>query len=140
MENLSKLWIFSIMGATPNWKIISQHFIRFLSTLTVKCPVKWDIQQQSAICLLNRQKKVMRMLSIYSYLKCMNLNVKSGRFLKCGIIVSYCVGRYKICNMVVFNEFSDLLNGLAYSVHIYTNKQTNKQQTYRTISEVGTIL
>ena len=36
------------------------------------------------------------MLSIHSYFEINGINVKSGRFLKCGIIVSHCVGRYKI--------------------------------------------
>ena len=42
------------------------------------------------------------MLFIHSYFEIEDRNVKSGRFLKCGINVSHCVGRYKICNMLVF--------------------------------------
>ena len=39
----------------------------------------------------------MRMLSIHFYCEIKDNNVKSGRFMKCGIIVSHCVGRYQIC-------------------------------------------
>ena len=53
----------------------------------------------------------MRMLSIYSYFAIEDRNVKSGRFLKCDIIVSEGI-KIVICSSSVnfqsFDEFSDL--------------------------------
>ena len=39
----------------------------------------------------------MRMLSIHFYFETIDRDVISGRFMKCGIIVSHCVRRYQIC-------------------------------------------
>ena len=47
----------------------------------------------------------MRMLSIHSYFLIRDRNVISVRFLKCGLIVSHSVGRYKICNMFILGKF-----------------------------------
>ena len=53
-------------------------------------------------------------LSIHSYFEIIDRNPKSGRFMKCRIFVSHCVGRWKfvIClssvNFQSFSEFSDL--------------------------------
>ena len=53
----------------------------------------------------------MRMLFIHSYFEIKDRNVKSGRFLKCGIIVSEDI-KFVICspsvNFQSFSEFSDL--------------------------------
>ena len=61
----------------------------------------------------------MRMLSIPFYFEIKDRNVKSGRYMKCGIIVSHCVGRYQKRFQIL------ILNGLARGA--YTYKQTNIQ-------------
>ena len=43
--------------------------------------------------------RAMRMLSIHSYFVINDRNVTNGRLLKCGIFVSHCVGRFKICKI-----------------------------------------
>ena len=39
------------------------------------------------------------MVSMNSYFEMNGRNAKSGRLLKCGIIVSLCVGTYNICEI-----------------------------------------
>ena len=52
----------------------------------------------------------MRMLFIHFYFEIKDRNVKSGRYMKCGIIVSHCVGKYQICIIFRLREiFNDMI-------------------------------
>ena len=56
----------------------------------------------------------MRMLSSHSYYEIKGRNVKTGRIMKCGMIVSHCVGRYKICNMFICVNFNRLVKRASF--------------------------
>ena len=47
----------------------------------------------------------MRMLFIHSYFEILDKNVKSGRFMKCGVNVSHCVMCSSSVNFQSFIEF-----------------------------------
>ena len=75
---------------------------------------------------------------IHSNFEITNINVKSGRSLKSGIIVSHCVERNKICLGQIFNRLVNFqIVWPRESTHI--NKQTKKPKE-TLISELGTIL
>ena len=88
------------------------------------------------------------MLSIHFYFEINDRNVKSGRFMKCGLVfVVLCQMIYNLQYVrlrEIFNRLVNfqilIINGLARGVYTYkqANKPTNKP-TEPLISELGTI-